>query len=218
MSQRPLLRYNIVAHARPESFVEHTLGILSRLGYQIMTPEEFEAQTVEDELAGLGPDLRIVDERRLGEVEDEPGEEPAPIILLTGRHGVTGADARIAGAVRRPAGLHDLYRLLQLVFEEKPRATPRVPTHLPAVCRRDGRQWKASILSISENGCLLRSPEPLPLGSHLDLNFELPSIGPIGLRADTAYQYVPDLGLVFSSVPADSRLAIGSFVNECLRT
>jgi hypothetical protein len=211
------LRYTIVAHARPEAFVEHTLPILGRLGYHILTPEELDSRPVSEGEEREAPDLRIVDERRLGEVTDEPGEEPVPIILLTGRHGVSGADGRIAGAVKRPAGLHDLYRLLQLVFEESPRSTPRVPTHLPTVCRRAGREWKASILSISENGCLLRSPEPLPLGSDLQLTFELPTVGPINLRADAAYQYLPDLGLVFSSVPADSRKAIGSFITSCLQ-
>ena len=65
-----------------------------------------------------------------GEVPDDDPES-LPIVVLTGRHGVTGADQRIVGAIRRPAGMHELYRLIQQVMEETPRSTPRVPTHLP---------------------------------------------------------------------------------------
>jgi len=216
MSLRPHKPRTIIAHTRPEAFVEHTQSILARLGYEIVTSEEWETRCDEASSELRRPDLRIVDERRLAEVEDEPGESPLPILLLTGRNGVTGADTRIAGAARRPVGLHDLYRLLQLVFEETPRATPRVPTHITTTCRRRGHEWQAAILSLSENGCLLRTPEPLPLGVELDLSFDLPRAGRIQVHADTAYQYMPDLGLVFSAVDPSSRDAIGGFVSDSL--
>jgi hypothetical protein len=204
----------IVAHAHSEAFVNRTQSILARLGYQIFSPEEFAARSVTDELDPPRPDLRIVDERRLAEIEDEAGETPLPIILLTGRHGVTGADCRIVGAAKRPAGLHDLYRLLQLVFEITPRAAPRVATHLTTICRRHGREWKSAILSLSENGALLRSPEPVPLGTELALSFELPCSRRIELRSETAYQFLPDLGLVFSGIDPADRTAIADYVME----
>ena len=100
-----------------------------------------------------------------------------PMIVLTGRNGVTGTDPRIIGAVRRPAGLHDLYRLIQEALEETPRATPRIPTHLPARCRRNGQEWKASVLSLSENGCLLRTAQPVPLGTQVEIEFPLRPFG-----------------------------------------
>ena len=137
-------------------------------------------------------------------------------MVLCGRHGVTGADPRIVGAIRRPAGLHEIYRLVQQVLEDTPRSTPRVPTHLPARCRRDGREWRGAVLSLSENGCLLRSPEPLLLGSRIALGFELPRSGTLEVDAEIAYQLVPDLGVVFNATSPSVREAIGGYVTSAL--
>jgi len=216
MSLRTLPFRVLVAHARPEAFAPQTWSILGKLGFRILTPEEFENQPGGGDPDATIPDLRIVDERRLGEVSEADGEESVPLIVLTGRHGVTGADSRIVGAVKRPAGLHDLYRLLQQVFEENPRATPRVPTHLRATCRRQGREWFGAVLSLSENGCLLRSSEPVLLGSQLELRFDLPRVGPIELWAECAYQLLPDIGLVFSALAPADRDAISTYVGEAL--
>ena len=210
MGLQPIHSRSVAVHAPPRAFVEHCEYTLSRLGYDLWRPD---GSDVDDERR---PDLRIVEERQLAEVCEEPGEDPLPIIVLTGRHGVTGADPRIVGAVARPAGLHDLYRLLQQFFEEKPRSTPRVATHIRAACQRHGRRWSGSVLSLSENGCLLRSSEVLPLGARVDLRFDLPSEGTIELRAETAYQLVPDLGLVFSAIPSQTRDAIASYVTRVL--
>ena len=146
----------LVSHAPPEAYAPMTRPILAKLGYAILLPEEFDVVAGN---AGLRPVVRIVDERQLAEVPEDP--DHLPIIMLTGRHGVTGADPRIVGATRRPAGMHELYRLIQQITEAAPRSTPRVPTHLNARCRKDGREWPATLLSLSENGCLIRSPEPL---------------------------------------------------------
>jgi hypothetical protein len=202
----------LVTHAQPEALAPMTRLILSRLGYAILTPEEFAplAQTLE---RGR-PDLRIVDERTLLEV---PEDDPAvPIVVLTGRHGVTGADPRVVGAVRRPAGLHELYRLLQQVLEDKPRSTPRIPTHIAVRCRRQGKDWHAAVLSLSENGCLLRSPEPLALGTRLGLSFELPRSGRLELDGEVAYQLVPDAGVIFHATAPSHRAAIARFVTQTL--
>ncbi len=189
---------------------------MGRLGYEIISAEEYEARYPERGFDTPRPDLLIVDERRLAEICDADGEAATPMIVLTGRQGVTGVDARIVGALKRPAGLHELYRLVQQVFEDTPRTTPRVPTHLRAHCRRGRLQWDASILSLSENGCLLRTPEILPLGSEIDLCFELPAVGPLELEAETAYQLLPDFGLVFSSLSPSVRRALSQFVTDLL--
>jgi hypothetical protein len=212
MSEGSLPHRILVTHAQPEALAPMTRLILSRLGYAILTPEEFAplAQTLE---RGR-PDLRIVDERGLLEV---PEDDPAvPVVVLTGRHGVTGADPRVVGAVRRPAGLHELYRLLQQVLEDKPRSTPRVPTHLPARCRRQGKDWTGAVLSLSENGCLLRSPERLALGTRLALSFELPRSGRLDLDGEVAYQLVPDAGVIFHATAPSHRAAIARFVTQTL--
>jgi len=215
VSRTVLPRHTVVCHARPEAFSAHSYVLLCRLGYSMWLIEDYEKRS-DDDREEDRPVLRVVDERRLGEVEEEPGWERSPIILLTGRHGATAADVRVVGAVRRPAGLHEMYRLMQQVLEINPRVAPRVPTHLHATCHRRGRQWDASILSLSENGCLLRSPQPLPLETRLKIGFELPGVGRLELEADTAYQLVPDVGLVFGAVKPSEREAIQDFVTASL--
>jgi hypothetical protein len=203
----------LVSHAPPSSFAPMTRTILGRLGYAILDADDFAAGRAGDE--ELRPDALIVDERHLAEVEDDDG--PAvPIVLLTGRHGVTGADPRIVGALRRPAGMHDLFRILQQLLEDTPRSSPRVPTHLRTRCGRDGRDWHAALLSLSENGCLLRSPEPIPLGARLLLRFTLPGEGLLEVEGEVSYQLVPDVGIVFSGAPPNVRAAIASFVDQLL--
>ena len=108
-----------------------TRSILARLGYRIVEADAFE----DDE--DSRPDLRIVDERNLADV-DEADQPAVPLVVLTGRHGVTGADPRVAAALQRPAGMHDLYRVAQQLLEDTPRGSPRVATHLRARCGRDG--------------------------------------------------------------------------------
>lgn len=202
----------LVTHAQPDAFAPLARAILTRAGYRMIGVEEL--TQLPDVLGDRPPDLRLVDERRLGEVPEDGEGASVPIILLTGRHGVSGVDPRIVGAIARPAGLHELYRLVQTVLEESPRSAPRVPTHLSARCRRDGREWVASILSLSENGCLLRCIEPLPLRTEVEIEFSLPRAGSIWTPAEVAYQLPPDLGLVFFSTPAATRHAIVEFVIE----
>jgi len=215
MSPQSLPRHTIVSYARSEAYAQRTQSILGKLGYAIWMAEEHYARA--EELRDEDPPvLRLVDERRLAEVDDDRGENTVPIVLLTGRHGVTGADPRVVAAVKRPAGLHELYRVMQGVLEDHPRSCPRVSTHLRAVCKRRGRDWEASILSISENGCLIRSPEPLPLGTQLEISFDLPAVGTLELEADTAYQLVPDTGLVFSRMQPAQRVAIQDYVSSML--
>ena len=207
-----LPRRVLVSYAAPDAFAPTSVSLLTRLGYAIFDSEAFAEQSDPDDR----PDAFVVDERLLAEVPDDGGP-PIPIVALVGQHGVTGADVRVMGAVPRPAGLHELYRVLQQVLEDEPRNSPRVPTHLAArCCAEDAGAWRASVLMLSENGCLLRSPEPLLLGSKLSLRFDLPRRGEIELAAEVAYQLPPDLGLVFSGVEAGVRRAIVDFISEAL--
>lgn len=202
----------LLSHAPAEAFAPMTRVILGRLGYAILLPDDLDAIGPAGE--AVRPSVRLVDERQLGELPDEL--DPIPIVVLSGRHGVSGADPRIAGAVRRPAGMHELYRLIQQLTEDTPRSTPRVATHLPARCRRGGSEWSVTMLSLSENGCLVRSPEPLLLGGRVEISFSLPHVGRLDLEAETSYQLVPDVGLVFHATPASERAAIASYVTKTL--
>ena len=111
--------------------------------------------------------------------------------------------------------MHELFRLIQQVTEETPRTSLRIPTHIPALCRRDGREWPATLISLSSNGCLIRTPEPLLLGVKLELEFPLPS-GPIQVEAEMAYQLLPDVGVIFHGIPTRDRQAIEQFVTGAL--
>lgn len=216
MDSCALPRRSLVAYAQPRAFAPWSLRILAKLGYEIELAEEWEERRAAAPHETELPQLWIADERRLAEVPDDAASRAIPVVLLTGRAGVTGADARIAAAVRRPAGLHDLFRVFQELGEDTPRAAVRVPTHLSARCRHDGREWSGAVLSLSENGCLLRSPEPLLLGSRLAIEFALPKAGLIETEVEAAYQLPPDVGLVFHATPPDARDAIAEYVIEAL--
>jgi hypothetical protein len=203
----------LVTHAAPEAVSGVSRTVLARLGYALMTPEEFAESPAAAE--HRLPDLRLVDERRLAELPED-SSSAIPIIVLAGRHGVTGADSRIAGAIRRPAGLHELYRLVQEVLEDTPRATLRVATHLKAVCSAGSQEWRGVVLSLSETGCLLRSPEPQLLGSILRLDFVLPRTGKLGLDAEVTYQLLPDLGMTFHATSPSERESLREFIQDML--
>jgi hypothetical protein len=214
MDARAIPRRILLTHAGPEAFTEMSRTILAKLGYALVTPEEFPACA--ESMGRDVPDLRIVDERSLAEVPED-GFPSVPIIVLTGRHGATGADSRIVGAIRRPAGLHELYRLAQEILEDAPRSTPRIPTHFRARCRRDGKEWPGAVLSLSESGCLLRSSEPQMLGARFNLSFTLPRTGTLDLEAEVTYQLLPDLGMTFHATSPSEREAISNFIDQALR-
>lgn len=207
-------RHLILSIAHPEAYVHLARSILGRMGYAILTPDEWSASP---SLGDRAPELCIVDERRVAELPATPGFAAMPLILLCGKSGGARVeDRRVIGLIPRPAGLHELFRLFQQSLESISRGALRVPTNLPVRLRRGDREWQGALLSLSENGCLVRSPEPMELGSELELSFELPKSGRIETRAETTYRLVPDTGLVFQSTPAASRRAILSFVEEQL--
>jgi hypothetical protein len=213
MDLHSLPRRYPVAYASPGDFAKNTIRILARLGYEILSPEGFEK--VRGGVAGdtaLRPDVFLVDEARLSELP----VDDLPVLVLARSEVVTDADSRIVGVMKPPVGMHDLYRLLQQVLEDRPRSTPRIRTELAGLCHHAGRQWKARVVSLSENGCLLRSPEPVPLGTRVQLAFEVPGSSSVHIDAEAAYQLLPDVGLVFSSIAPRIRELIAGYVAESL--
>ena len=213
--QKPVAR-TIVRHAASDALMPTTAQMLGRLGYRIVAPDAFESLRSDE--PGLTADLLLVDERELAEIgtADEGAIAKAPIILLCGRQGATGADRRVVGAVKRPAGLHDLYRLIQQIFEDTPRTTPRVATHFRAQVTCGEDHWEGRVLSLSENGCLLRTGESILLGQRMRLELALPQSGPIAVEAEATYQLLPDMGLVFHAVEPSSREALTRFVSQTI--
>lgn len=206
----------ILQHASRDALDMKTAQMLSRLGYRILMPDQFD----EMRLAApeLSPDLLLVDERQLAEITDDEdaAESAVPIILLSGRQGATGAHPRVIGAVKRPAGLHGLYRLMQQVFEDTPRTTPRVATQLRARCESKGVHWDGRVISLSENGCLIRSSESILLGQSVQIELALPQGDSIEVEAEATYQLLPDTGLVFHAVEPSQREALGRFVTQTI--
>jgi hypothetical protein len=202
-----------VAYARESAFVPRTRSILARLGYPILNPDEFDARASGGWPAG-SPHLYLAEEHCLGDVPDPAGGAETPIIVLTGRRGIDVDDRRIVAAVSRPAGLHDLYCILQRIFEPTPRATPRIPVTISVDCGQRDRHWTSEMVSLSENGALLRTDEKVSLGSSFQVEFELPDCGHVALRAEAAYQIKPDLGIVFSGVDPAVRNRLASFIQD----
>lgn len=211
MMQRSLPARRLVTYARADSFAGNTRAILARLGCCILSPEEFAAQNGAQPGLPSAPDLYLVDERR---IRDLPATVAAsvPVVLMAVGHQRARDDARFVAAVRCPVGMHDLYRVVQEVLEDVPRSTPRVDTELAAQCRYAGQDWTGSVLSLSENGCLLKIDEELPLGADLRVAFTLPDIGKLHVRAESAYEIKSCHGLVFSSTSPQIREAISGFV------
>lgn len=221
MSPQPSLppEHLLYTNARPEAFARLTRVILGRLGYRILTETDLALLEQRCEVDRQKIELLVLDEHRAQADLDLPktdASDDLPIILLTGRTGIRISTPQIIAAVRRPAGLHDLYRILQQHFEEVPRSTPRVDAKLQAKCSRRGKSWSAEILSISDNGCLMRSGEDVPLGSQISLSFVLPDLGCFEIEAEAAYQLVPNIGLVFSAIEPGVRQAIGDYVIDSL--
>lgn len=215
MVLRPLAQRVLLSHARPESFVDRTIAILGRLGYRILPVDDWEQVRA----GNPRPELMIVDESRLADLERGGARAEfadLPRIVLSGRRGVATGDSRIVAAVSRPAGLHDLYRVIQQVCEDTPRTTPRVDTELTVRCDRNGDNFVGELVSLSENGGLLRCDRDLPLGTSFEMRLDLPQIGDLTLRAEAAYQLLPHLGIVFSGLASRDRSAIGSYVSEVL--
>lgn len=206
-------------NARPEAFAQLTREILCRLGYGILRANEIALIDQQTQGERSAVEVLVLDEHRLHDEIDLPELDAGaelPIILLTGRAGIRSPHPQIIAAVKRPAGLHDLYRILQRHFELKPRSTPRAEVDLDATCSRRGETWPAEILSISDNGCLLRSSRDVPLGTTVSLSFSLPRTGSLQIDAETAYQLVPDVGLVFNAIQPRIREAIGDYVVDTL--
>ena len=152
-------------------FAEGVETALDRLGYELL-PASIRAEA---------PDARFVAAGRLSRL---PATAIEPVVLFGGLRSKDAEDPRVIGLVERPAGLQELYNLLQGALEETPRAVPRMTASLPARSFREGVDAPGAILSLSEKGCLLRSTVRLPGDGALKLQFALPGRGLIDTWAE----------------------------------
>jgi hypothetical protein len=195
-------RFAIASHAADSDYAPTSRVLLWKLGYALLPPEE----------AGT-PALRVVREDRLDEV---PGPTGEPIILLTRARKPNPRDPRVVGTVRRPAGLHELYRLLQAATQAHPRAVPRVPCELRAFADTEGHRFPLTVTSLSENGCLVRGDRLPSLDTRLELDIELPWGERVGGPAVAAYEQGDQLGLVFHDIKLAERKKLVRAVTQLL--
>ena len=177
----------IATHAPESDYVQSSPMLLWKLGYLLVPASQAQA-----------PEVRIAREEQLGEVP----ERDIPVIALASRkRRVDHDDPRVVGTVRRPAGLHEISRLLQLSLESHPRAIPRVPVDLAAHAQSaDGDQWDLRVRSLSQNGCLVTGPKLPPLATALTMRIEMPWGERITVPADVAYERREERGLVFHGI------------------
>jgi len=194
-------RLCIASHASESDYAPTSRVLLWKLGYALVPAEEAQS-----------PALRVVRDDRLGEVD----AQTAPIILLTRERKARQRDPRIAGTLRRPARLHELYRLIQAALEAHPRAVPRVPTSLRAKASCEDAHYAFDVSSLSENGCLVAGPK-LPLhGASLELEIEMPWGQRLTTPAVVAYEQGDCLGLVFHGITLGARKKVQKAVMELL--
>jgi len=192
----------IASHASDGDFTPTSRSLLWKLGYALVPAEEAES-----------PALRVVRDDRLAEVAAPHAE---PIILLTQGRGRKSRDPRVLGSVKRPAGLHELYRLIQAALEEQPRSVPRAPCSLVAHGTHADGRWELVVQSLSESGCLVTGPELPAIDTAFDLEIELPWGVSIATPAVAAYEQGGSLGLVFHGVTLNARKKLAKAVLQLL--
>ena len=195
-------RLCIASHAADSDYAPTSRVLLWKLGYALVPAAE-----------ATEPSLRVVRDDRLGEVAATPG---VPIILLTRERSARTRDPRVAGTLRRPARLHELYRLIQAALEENPRSVPRVATSLRGKGGTEDQHWDFDVRSLSESGCLVTGAKLPRQGTSFELDIELPWGQRLATPAVAAYEQGECLGLVFHGITLGARKKIAKAVLELL--
>ncbi len=197
-------RRRVASHATDADYAPFARSLLWKLGYAVMPAGELpEAE------------LRIVREERLAEVAALP---PLPLILLTTRRQAETGDARVIGAVRRPAGVPALYRLFQAALEEHPRSVPRIPVSLRAHAKGAVHGFDLEVRTLSENGCLLAGPKLPHLDSAVELSIEFPWGEKLEVAAVVAYEQGGAVGALFQGMTLAARRRTAKQVARLLDT
>jgi hypothetical protein len=159
----------------------------------------------------IQPDLWLVDEEGFGQIAGEDGAS-APIILLTRQPAPPPANRRVIASLTLGAPFHALYAAIQKAIERTPRRHPRITTALAARCAYADRTCTGLVISLSEGGCLFRSPDDLPRERETQLQFPLPHPGLISTRARQVNRRAGDFGFAFQDLSSLSRFAISEYV------
>ena len=214
MERPPFSDKIIASYASPQAFAPRTRAALAGLGYRMIaasTRGRFDDDS-------WRPSLRIVDDRHLDKLPEENYLPRTPVIVLRGSRPRHWRDPRVVGEAARPAGLADLYPLIQQALEEHPRRAPRTATQIPARCTHADRRWMGAILSLSVDGCLFQTFSEMSPGLECNLLFPLPRGRMISTRTRVEHRYDQGVGLSFLNAPEAARGAIAEFVTDRLAT
>jgi hypothetical protein len=204
----------IASYVPPRAYAPRTRAALEGLGYRII-PVATRGRFTDD---SWEPHLRIVDERHVDRVPPEDYLPRTPMIVLTGDPVRRFSDCRVVGTSPRPAKLEVLYPLLQRALENTPRRAARAMTHLPGRCTYDNRRSMGAVVSLSEDGCLFRTREPMAVDRAITLVFPLPLGTMIATPARVIGHRDECVALAFDGPEPPAREAVARYVEQRLAT
>jgi uncharacterized protein (TIGR02266 family) len=126
-----------------------------------------------------------------------------------------------SAVLTKPLDLAIMYGVLARLSGQ-PRTTPRIPVKMRVHVEVEGKPAEVlASVNISEGGMYLRSPQPLPEGTFIQIRFTLPhDAETIQLPAEviralplgTQFEIEPGMGVHFVDVPENTLLKIRNFI------
>jgi hypothetical protein len=80
------------------------------------------------------------------------------------------------------------------------------------------QRWTGAIVSLSKDGCLFRTLNPMSPDTEINLVFPLPMGEMVSTRARVIGKRGDSVGLVFESIPTPTQQAVSEFVEGRLAT
>ena len=192
----------VISFVPPEEFEPRVCRALGKLGYEIVAPGNEQAPA----------DLWLIDDKSYARIDSDM-TPPVPVVMLS-RDPTVLAEDYVVGVLQPPARFDNLYVALQTALEADPRRFPRVTTARQARSVAGYQICSGAVVSLSEGGCLFRSPEEPPTKPAIRLYFSLPGNQTLTVRARTAYQKTyqrtqgGELGLEFVGLGSASAVSV----------
>lgn len=214
-------------------FIELQKSFLKRTNCHILTAANGKEalQIIKDE----HPDLVLMDlympEMNGDEccklVKSDPELKMIPLIMVT-KAGEEDEKAKclLAGCdefVTKPINRLDLLGKVRNFLDVLIREHVRAPIDSEVAFTSEGEEYSSAMHDISEGGMFIVSTRPLPSGSKLALRFKLPGSGTVCEtegdvvrivedKPDLPPHIVPGMGIKFSNIPLDIKMAIANYV------
>lgn len=162
-------------------------------------------------------------------VKSDPELKQIPVIMVT-KAGEEDEKARcfLAGCdefVTKPINRMDLLSKVKNFLHVLIREHVRVPANTNVTFVNEGEEHASVMYDISEGGMFIVHHRPLPVGSKLALSFMLPKSGTLYTadgdvvriiedKPDNPPHIMPGMGIKFSNLSLEVRMAIADFVKE----